>query len=95
MNGQFPPAKWNVSTEDGPRTNNNLESWHNKVKKLTGKNHLNIYEIVELLNFKLEQAATTVSLRQLMAFHPKISPQNNVMLSHAHVHYSRKSKRNF
>ena len=39
----------NVFMEDGPRTNNNLEGWHNKI---AGKSHLNIFEMVEL--FKLD-----------------------------------------
>ena len=34
----------NMYLEEGPRTNNNLEGWHSKVKKITG----NIFEIVEL-----------------------------------------------
>ena len=34
-------------------------------KKIAGKNHLNIFEIVEL--FKREQALTEVKSRQLMA----------------------------
>ena len=53
---------WNVFMEDGPRTN---KGWHNKVKKIAGKSHLNISEMVEL--FKLDQASTEVSLSQLMA----------------------------
>ena len=35
---------------EGPRVNNNLEGWHNKVKKIAGKNHLNICEITEVFN---------------------------------------------
>ena len=65
LNGQFQLTTWNVFMEDGPRTNNNLEGWHNKVKKIVGKSHLNIFEMVEL--FRLEQASTEVGLRQLMA----------------------------
>ena len=53
---------WNVFMEDGPRTN---KGWHNKVKKIAGKSHLNISEMVGL--FKLDQASTEVSLSQLMA----------------------------
>ena len=53
-----------VYSEEGPRTNNNLEGWHSKVKKIAGKNHLNIFEIVEL--FKKEQASTEIEIRQLM-----------------------------
>ena len=57
-------AGWSIySSQEGPGTNNNLEGWHSKVKKI--KNHLNIFEIVEL--FKKEQASTQVKIRQLMA----------------------------
>ena len=46
----------------GPRTNNHVEGWHNR---LAGKSHPNIYEVVD--SFKTEQAATEVTLRQLEA----------------------------
>ena len=36
---QFAPAKWNVYSEEGPRTNSHFEGWHSKI---AGKNHLNI-----------------------------------------------------
>ena len=39
-----------------------MEGWHNKVKKVTGKSHLNIFEKVEVFKLQLK-----VSLRQLMA----------------------------
>ena len=58
LNGQFQLTTWNVFMGDGPRTNNNLEGWHNKVKKIAGKSHVNIFEMVEL--FKIEQASTEV-----------------------------------
>ena len=45
--------------------NNNLKGWHSKVKKIAGKNHLNIFEIIEL--FKKEQASIEVEIRQLRA----------------------------
>ena len=48
LGGQFVPAKWNMYSEEGPRTNSHLEGWHSKVKKIAGKNHLNIFEMVEL-----------------------------------------------
>ena len=47
-------------SEEGPRTNSTIGGWHSKVKKIAGKNHLNICEIVEL--FKGEQASTEVEL---------------------------------
>ena len=54
---------WNVYSLDGPRTNNNAEGWHSKVRKLAGKAHPNIYETITL--FQSEQAE--VSLMQLAA----------------------------
>ena len=56
---------WNVYSLDGPRTNNHAEGWHSKVRKLAGKAHPNIYEVVSL--FKSEQAATEVPLMQVAA----------------------------
>ena len=35
LDGQFPANNWNVFGAEGPRTNNNLEGWHNKMKKLS------------------------------------------------------------
>ena len=47
------------------RTNNHVEGWHSRLKKVVGKAHPNVFEIVESL--KKEQAATEVSLAQLAA----------------------------
>ena len=49
---------WNMYSLDGPRTNNNIEGWHSKIRKLACKAHLNDYGAVEL--FKAEQKATEV-----------------------------------
>ncbi len=66
LNGQYHVSEWSVWDEDGPRTNNHVEGWHNKMNKLAGKSHPNIiYELVDL--FKAEQAVTEVTLRQLEA----------------------------
>ena len=48
MAGQFSPILWNVFDEHTycPRTNNNLEGWHDKLKRIARKAHVNIYEIV-------------------------------------------------
>ena len=63
--GQFPPVLWNVFNQDAhnPRTNNHVEGWHNKLKRIARKAHPNIYEIVTI--FKQEQAFTEVSIAQL------------------------------
>ena len=47
----------------GTRTNNHVEGWHNRLKKVVGKAHPNVFEIVE--TFKKEQASTEVSIAQL------------------------------
>ena len=65
IEGKYPVCMWNVYSLDGPRTNNNAEGWHSKIRKLAGKAHSNIYEAINL--FKAEQAATEVSLMQLSA----------------------------
>ena len=46
-----------------PRTNNHVEGWHNKLKRIARKAHPNVYELVEI--FKKEQADTEVTLAQL------------------------------
>ena len=56
LDGSFPIGMWNVYSMEGPRTNNNTEGWHSKLRNLAGKAHPNIYEAVTL--FKSEQAAT-------------------------------------
>ena len=40
----------------GPRTNNNVEGWHSRLKKVVGKPHPNLYEIIDV--FKREEAST-------------------------------------
>lgn len=48
---------------DGPRTNNRLEGWHSRLKRIVKKPHPSIYEIVDV--FKREQATVEVSTLQL------------------------------
>ncbi|XP_046553519.1 uncharacterized protein LOC124262952 [Haliotis rubra] len=56
IEGDFSQASWNHLTPDDPRTNNTLEGWHNRVKKLVCKAHPNIYELIQFL--KMEQTTT-------------------------------------
>ena len=39
LDGNFPIRMWNVYSLEGPRTNNNTEGWHSKLRKLAGKAH--------------------------------------------------------
>ena len=65
MNGQFRLRMWNYYAHSGPRTNNHLEGWHNRMKGIARKAHPNLYEVLEL--FQREQAATEVTIQQLEA----------------------------
>jgi len=47
---------------NGPRTNNRIEGWHSRLKKVAGKVHPNIFEIVDVL--KKEQACTEMKTEQ-------------------------------
>ena len=63
MRGQFSLPLWNYYSYDGPRTNNCLEGWHNRLKRMVKKPHPNIYKLIDV--FKREQAASEVTLQQL------------------------------
>ena len=60
--GSYPLPLWNVFESGSTRTNNHVEGWH-RLKKVVGKVHPNVLEIVE--TFKKEQASTEVSIAQL------------------------------
>ena len=45
--GSYPPFLLNVFEKESARTNNHIERWHSKFKKVAGKVHPNIYEIVQ------------------------------------------------
>ena len=62
LNGSYPIKIWNYHKVDGPRTNNPVEGWHDKINRVAGKPRSNIFEVVEL--FKGEQATTEVKLQQ-------------------------------
>ena len=62
--GSYPPASlWNVFETKSARTNNHIEGWHSKLKKVVGKAHPNVYEIVEI--FKREQGVTEITISHL------------------------------
>ena len=61
----FPPSLWNVYYIDtsSPRTNNHVEGWHNKLKRVARKALPNVYELIEV--FQQEQVDTEVAIAQL------------------------------
>ena len=50
--GNYPLPLWNVFESGSVCTNNHVEGWHSRLKKVVGKVHPNIFEIVEV--FKKE-----------------------------------------
>ena len=62
---RFPHEIWNVydrCIEDMPRTNNNIEGWHNSLQK-TIKRNPSIYHFID--SIKLEQNNTDFIIKQL------------------------------
>ena len=58
---------WNYFNHDGPHTNNHVEGWHNRLKKMAQKAHPYLFEFIEVI--QKEQAATEVSyFRTLLHF---------------------------
>jgi len=62
---QFKCHQWNYFNFEGPRTNNHVEGWHSRLKKVVGKPHPNIYEIIDV--FKREEASTKIKMQMLEA----------------------------
>ena len=65
VNRSYQIRKWNHYKTDGPRTNNHVEGWHSRLKKVVGKAHRNNYKLVEVI--KKEEALTTMRVQQLVA----------------------------
>ena len=63
--GTFHTADWNLYETEGLRSNNHLEGWHNRLQRVVGKSHPNIFECVEV--FQREQVSTEVLIQQLAA----------------------------
>ena len=65
IEGRFTQPTCNHYYTEGPRINNHLEGWHNKLKKRVGAAHPTIYKIID--HFKKEQAANEVKMVQYAA----------------------------
>ena len=74
----FPPAMWNVFNE-GIRTNNQVEGWHNKLNRSMGRIHPNIYQFVTCI--KNEQAETELTMQRarLGAAPPPRRPKHRIL----------------
>ena len=60
--GQYRIQQWKYFDYNGPRTNNHIEGWHSRLKKVVGKSHPNIFEIVDVM--KKEEACTEMKMEQ-------------------------------
>ncbi len=65
VNDNYQIRQWNYYKVDGPRTNNHVEGWHSRLKKVVGKAHPNIYELVEVI--KSEDSIAAMKIGQLTA----------------------------
>ena len=61
LDGDFPPAMWNVHRA-AIRTNNMVEGWHSRLNKVIGCSHPNTYQLIAVL--KKEQATTEMTQRR-------------------------------
>ncbi|XP_071087102.1 uncharacterized protein [Haliotis cracherodii] len=69
--GDYVTTTW-VETEqepwnhfnDGPRTNNHLEGWHGRLKKVIGKAHPNIFELIRFLGAEQQKTECNLLLYQ-------------------------------
>ena len=59
---QYRISQWNYYDIDGPRTNNHVEGWHSQLKKIVGKSHFNLFEIMDVM--PKEQATIDMKLNQ-------------------------------
>jgi len=59
----FPIVRWNHWETTSERTNNRLEGWHNRINRLAGRPHPNIYQLIDLI--KKEDGASIVTLQQI------------------------------
>ena len=53
---RFAFHQWNYFNYDGSSTSNNVEGWHSRLKKVVGKPHPNVYELVDII--RREEANT-------------------------------------
>ena len=51
--GSFPIDLWNHYNTVGPRTNNNLEGYNNKLKLHVSRAHPNIFKSIEIFQFEV------------------------------------------
>ena len=66
----FPVVMWNHFQSEEDRTNNRLEGWHNRLNRLAGRDHPNLFQLITLL--QKEEAVTEFKILQLQAGGPEM-----------------------
>jgi hypothetical protein len=78
-NPMFPPSLWScydLTAQGYPRTQNHVESWHNRINTIAGGNHVGFYRLLDLVkseilekdvDMSLTLAAKDVSTREAVA----------------------------
>ena len=61
INGNFPPIHWNYFNQHQPRTNNHVEGWHSRMKKVISKPHPNIFAWIDYI--QREEAVTKAKIQ--------------------------------
>ena len=61
VNGNFPPLHWNYFNQHQPRTNNNVEGWHSRMKKIISKPHPNIFAWIKFV--QREESVTKAKIQ--------------------------------
>ena len=74
MNRNFPPIHWNYFNQHQPRTNNHVEGWHSRMKKVICKPHPNIFAWIKYMYIQREEAVTTAKT-QSFRFGATVRPQ--------------------
>ena len=78
--GNYPLPLWNVFESGSVCTNNQVEGWHSRLKKVVGKAHPNIFEMTSN-SISLEDYLSGVSAHTLVALY-------HVATITAHTYYS-------
>ncbi len=64
LSGSYPLKIWNYHEVEGPRTNNHIEGWHNKINRLAHKSHPNILNSSRASKLLLRSRCNSLDLEE-------------------------------
>ena len=62
--------QWNYLNYDGSSISNNVEGWHSRLKKVVGKPHPNVYELVDIIRREEAVVQTEIQMTDRGAQQP-------------------------